>query len=62
MIVGVLVIAGAAVCAGVAAVFGPGHAVEIAKEFGGGFAAYWTHHLFHKAWAVSGRAISKRGR
>lgn len=24
--------------------------VELAKEFGGGFAAYWTHHVFSKVW------------
>lgn len=29
--------------------------VEIAKEFGGGFVAYWTHHLFHKTWHLSHR-------
>lgn len=28
-------------------------AIEVLKEFGGGFAAYWTHHLFHKVWRVS---------
>jgi ssRNA-specific RNase YbeY (16S rRNA maturation enzyme) len=28
----------------------PDHLVELAKEFGGGFAAYWTHHVFHKIW------------
>lgn len=24
--------------------------IEVAKEFGGGFGAYWTHHVFHKVW------------
>ena len=30
-------------------------AIEVLKEFGGGFAAYWTHHLFHKVWHLSHR-------
>jgi hypothetical protein len=24
--------------------------VELAKEFGGGFAAYWVHSIFHRVW------------
>lgn len=37
-------------------------AIELAKEFGGGFAAYWTHHLFHKAWHRSGHLFRRGGR
>ena len=39
-----------------------GHAIELAKEFGGGFAAYWTHHLFHKVWHASGHTLRLRRR
>lgn len=33
----------------------PEHVAELAKEFGGGFAAYWTHHVFHRLWAALSR-------
>jgi hypothetical protein len=28
----------------------PEHIAELAKEFGGGFAAYWLHHAYHRVW------------
>ena len=31
--------------------------VEIAKEFGGGFVAYFLHHMFHKVWRIPARIV-----
>ena len=45
-------------------IISPEHALELLKEFGGGFVAYWTHHFFHKVWGVTGhlRIRKRKGR
>jgi hypothetical protein len=41
--------------------FTPEHLVTLAKEFGGGFGAYWTHHVFAKVWLTTAH-IRLRGK
>lgn len=31
-------------------ILSPEHISELAKEFGGGFVAYWLHHVYQHAW------------
>jgi hypothetical protein len=40
----------------------PNTLIEVAKEFGGGFVAYWTHHVFHKVWHATGHFKRKGGK
>lgn len=30
--------------------FAPEHFATLAKEFGGGFVAYWLHHVYSRVW------------
>lgn len=46
----------------VTARYGLDRALEVVKEFGGGYGAYWTHHVFHKLWHASGRTRVLRRR